>query len=194
MAKPRNYQSEYRRRIERALANGLSRSQARGHAKGSETPIRPKPRSARLDNARIEAALKTLRAKGYITSAAREHRISPERLRRELLSEGLAKRSGRRWVITDNRPRQMVAYTTTGVRLLALPGYEASSPVGRHTAAVPRFLRTQDMSLLDPFKGMSVRDVDGKFYELETDPNALYMLSQMGDDVFEQVYRIVAQG
>lgn len=194
MAKPRNYQSEYLRRIERALAKGLSRSQARGHAKGSETPIRPKPRSAQLDNARIEAALRTLRARGHITSAARENRISPERLRRELLSEGLAKRSGRRWIITDDRPRQVVAYTTTGVRLLVLPGYEATSPVGRHTAAVPRFLRTQDLALLDPFKGMSVRDVEGKLYELETDPNALYMLHQMGDEVFEQVYRIVAQG
>ena len=53
MAAGRNYSEEYRRRIERALARGLSRSsQARGHARSGEAPIRrassnPMPSSKR---------------------------------------------------------------------------------------------------------------------------------------------------
>lgn len=38
MAKPRDYKAEYRRRIEKGLARGLTRSQASGHPKEGELP------------------------------------------------------------------------------------------------------------------------------------------------------------
>ena len=37
--KKRDYRAEYRRRIERGIAKGLSLSQARGHPKTNEKPV-----------------------------------------------------------------------------------------------------------------------------------------------------------
>lgn len=42
MAKPRDYKAEYQRRIERNLAKGYSRSQARGHARTRELRVSDK--------------------------------------------------------------------------------------------------------------------------------------------------------
>jgi hypothetical protein len=58
-------------------------------------------------------------------------------------------------------------------------------------AAVKEFLRTNDASNLDPFKGEWVTDVNGRDYPFETHPNALYRLHASGIPPFEEVYRLV---
>jgi hypothetical protein len=68
MAGQRNYAAEYQRRLANAARRGLSRSQARGHAKAGEAPIhglRP------VDRERLENALKAYRQSGRQTEAAR---------------------------------------------------------------------------------------------------------------------------
>ncbi len=101
MPRQRDFKAEYQRRIANALKRGLSRSQARGHAKAGEKPVRAKPVQS---DARLEDALKLLRQTGNQSLAAKEAGVSAERFRRFLRSNGLAERQGRQWRITDNPP------------------------------------------------------------------------------------------
>lgn len=189
MARQRDYRAEYQRRLARAAAKGLSRSQARGHAKAGEAPIRA--RKAVKSDDRLEAALKALRRVGKQTAAAREAGVSPERLRRFLRENALAERRGRTWRITDRRLRQMRVLTDGRSKMLTISGFDQASVVGSHLAAVRRFIETNDIGELEPFRARSVKDAAGKSHPLETDPNSLYRLAAAGSEGFEQVYRLI---
>ena len=191
MSQARDFKAEYQRRVARALSKGLSRSQARGHAKASEPPIRP-PKARSPPDARLEDALRNLRSTGSQSAAAKEAGVSAERFRRFIREYDLAKREGRKWVHSDNRVREIPAVTTEGELTLKVAGFEAASLVGKHDAAVKAFLDTQDISLLDPFRGVSVKDTAGRRHFLETNPNALYRLAASGSEVFEQIYKIIS--
>lgn len=184
----RDFKAEYSRRLARAYAKGLSRSQARGHARAGEPPIRAPP--AKPADPRLEEALKALRRIGSQSAAAKETGISPERLRKFLREEELAKREGRRWAFTDQRPRLMTAITTKGSREITVAGFDQASLIGKHNAAGGKFLETNDASLLAPFRGLSVKDTSGKTHFLETNPNALHRLASSGAETFEMVYRL----
>ncbi|MBY0612137.1 MAG: hypothetical protein K2P80_08125 [Beijerinckiaceae bacterium] len=129
---------------------------------------------------------------GSQSAAAKEAGVSTERFRRFIREHDLAKRQGRTWIYSDHRVRLMPAITTEGALLLKVAGFEAASLIGKHDAAVKAFLDTQDVSLLDPFKGVSVKDTAGRTHLLETRPNALYRLAASGSEVFEQIYKIVS--
>ncbi|HEX4738684.1 MAG TPA: hypothetical protein VH331_14095 [Allosphingosinicella sp.] len=189
MARRRDYKAEYERRLARAAAKGLSRSQARGHARAGEAPIRTRKPIKGED--RLEAALKALRRTGKQGDAAKEAGVSPERLRRFLRENALAERRGRRWQITDQRLRHMRVLTAGQSKMLRISGFDQASVVGSHLAAVRRFLETNDIAELEPFKGRSVKDAAGKSHPLETDPNSLYRLAAAGGEGFEQVYRLI---
>lgn len=189
MPRKRDYRQEYQRRLVNAAKRGLSRSQARGHAKAGEAPIRVR-KSIKSDD-RLEAALKALRRVGKQTAAAREAGVSPERLRRFLRENALAERRGRTWRITDRRLRQMRVLTDGRSKMLTISGFDQASVVGSHLAAVRRFIETNDIAELEPFKGRSVKDAAGNSHPLETDPNSLYRLAAAGSEGFEQVYRLI---
>jgi len=189
MARQRNYKAEYQRRLKRAAARGLSRSQARGHARAGEKPIRG---SKTISNdERLEAALKLLRNVNKQGLAAKTAGVSPERFRRFLRENSLAKREGRSWLITDRRPRRMTVITEREVKNLTLADPEQLSLNGRHLAAVQQFLRSNDIELLRPFEGRSVVDARGRPHPLETNPNTLHRLASAGSEVFHEVYRLV---
>lgn len=187
MARERDYKAEYQRRIAKADQQGLSRSQARGHARASEAPIRPQPVKS---DERLEAALKLLRQTGNQGRAAKEAGISAERFRNFLRSNSLAERQGKRWHITDNRSRRMTVISDGEARAVTLRDFEQSSLNGRHLAAVGAFVRSNDIDLLRPFEGQSVIDVTGQAHPLETDPTALYRLHNAGSEVFHEIYRL----
>jgi hypothetical protein len=188
MPKQRDYKREYRQRIERAAARGLTRSQARGHARSGEAPIRPRTERNRDS---LEAALRALRQSGNQSDAARSAGISTERFRRFLRANSLAERRGKSWVFADNRKRQMPVISGGVVKTRTLRGFDQASLNGRHLAAVRHFLSSSKIEFLLPFEGLSVIDARGKSHPLETDPNVLHRLASAGSEVFHDVYRLI---
>lgn len=188
MPRQRSYKDEYQRRIASAAKRGLSRSQARGHARPGEAAVRPAPPK---DRHRLEAALKSMRHSGSQVAAAKAHNISPERLRRYVRENDLAARKGRGWHFTDDRLREMQVISEGEIRREKLAGFEQASLNGSHLTAVKAFLSSNDADLLRPFVGRTVTDAKGKTHPLETDPNALHRLASAGDSVFHQIYRLV---
>jgi hypothetical protein len=194
MARQRDYQAEYARRIARGTARGLSRSQARGHPKGSEAPASiaasaPKPRP-KADPA-LEAAILAMNRGGSLTQAARDARVSPERLRRHLISKSLAFKQGTRWALADNRPRRVPMIKGSGTNAIIVPGFDEASRVGRHHNAIGQFLRSQDLSALEPFQGQGVTDIAGRFHPFETNPNALIRYALKDEPEFHEIYQII---
>jgi hypothetical protein len=189
MARSRDYKAEYRRRIANAAKRGLSRSQARGHARSGEAPVRPARASASDD--RLEAGLRILRQTGSQALAAKQAGVSPERLRRFLRENALAERSGKTWRITDPRLRRMSVLSEGAVREMILPGFDQASLNGQHLAAVRLFLSSNDIEMLLPFEGLAVTDAKGRAHPLETNPNALHRLAAAGSELFHEIYRLI---
>jgi hypothetical protein len=96
MKSKRNYAVEYARHIARAVTRGLSKSQARGHPKPAETVTGSKRTAKPLEDDRLQLALKVLRQEKSLTAAAREAKVSPERLRRYATEKNIIERRGRR--------------------------------------------------------------------------------------------------
>jgi hypothetical protein len=188
MQKSRDYKKEYQRRIANAAKRGLSRSQARGHARTGEAPI--KSRLA-MPDMKLEAALKALRNLGNQTSAARSAGVSPERLRRFLRENALAERTGKTWRITDMRPREMMVISNGGTTQRLLRGADEASLNGKYLNAVKAFLNSNDVGFLLPFRGRSVIDAKGQTHLFETDPNTLYRLAHAGSEAFHEIYRLI---
>lgn len=192
MSRTRDHKAEYARRLAKAEGNGLSRSQARGHARTGESAVRST--SATTGGVRFEAALKLYRQSGNQASAAKAAGIAPERLRRFLRENVQVEGRGRSLKIIDDRPRIMTVATAGEYRQLRLRGFDQASLNGRHEAAIGQFLSSNDRSLLTPFEGKSVVDTAAKSHPLETDPNALYHLAHAEDGHFPEIYKLVSNG
>lgn len=191
MVRTRDYKTEYARRIANAESRGLSRSQARGHARTGETQIWGQ--KIRGD-VRLEAALKVFRQTGNRTAAAKSVNIAPERLRRFLRENVQIEGRGRALKIIDDRFREMTVISNGKADVLRLRGFDQASLNGQHLAAVGHFLKTNDHEFLLPFEGRAVIDAKGKSHPLETDPNELHRIASLGSDVFHEIYRLVLTG
>ncbi len=189
MARKRDYKAEYARRIANAKKRGLTRAQARGHARAGERPIRGS--KVERGEASLEAALKALRRTGTQVAAAKEAGVSVERFRRFLRENKLATRKGKTWIISDPATRQMLVISSGEARTRKLAGLEQASLNGRYLAAVKAFINSNDADLLSAFVGKSVHDTSGHEHPLETDPNTLYHLAASGSEIFEDIYRLV---
>ena len=184
-------QQEYLIRIARGLAGGKSRSQARGHAKASDLTQRNAPLfKDRRDP--LEQALKLMKQGASQRDAAKRVGVSTERLRRFAAENTEAKRQGRLWIILDRRLVTVLMATRGKMRDVTLT-HDASSDIGRHWAAINRFLEAQDLSYLSPFVGLGLRDVKGRFHPFETRPNILRKLDSAGELSFIDIYRQTAQ-
>jgi hypothetical protein len=187
----RNYVAEYARRIAHAVAKGLSKSQARGHPKAAEAVIGTKRVAQPVEDDRLQLALKVLRQEKSLTAAAREAKVSPERLRRYASDKNIIERRGRRWIVRRELPRRMLLFSDGKTLQVVVGDFASASKVGRFMAAVSAFLRTNNPAGLRQFEGASVADISGKVHPFETRPNALYRLASAHDQSFEHIYRIV---
>lgn len=191
MARKRDYKAEYQRRIARGLARGLSRSQARGHPRAGERFIEPPPKPTAPDP-KLEEAFKLLRSGQSLTKAARATHVSRERFRRYVAAKGLARLEGRRWVITDDRPRRIPILTKGRQRELIVPDLKEASRAGGYWDAAGRFVRTNDRKIITEFEGQGVIDTKGRFHPFETDPNELHRLAAMDAPAFHEIYEIIS--
>jgi hypothetical protein len=173
-----------------AGARGLSKSQARGHARSSEAAITAPRATGPLDD-KLIAALRNFRTTNNLSAAAREARVSRERFRRFLGAEQVAKRDGRAWTITDNLIRELDMISAGRRQLVRVRGFDAASTIEKHNAAVRKFIRHRDPSFLAPFADVVITDSAGRHHTLETRPNTLLRLASSGGDGFEAVYRII---
>lgn len=188
--KPRDFRAEYKRRITNAAKRGLSRSQARGHARAGEKPLRPKKNTSRNIPAKVQAAIKGIQQGSSLSAAAREARIAPERLRRFLYDHDLAKRAGRAWRFTDNLQREMNVTSNGEDKLVRFSDFEQASLNGRHQAAIKAFVNNNDPDFLTSFIGQSVIDASGIAHPLETDRNTLFRLRLTDERPFHEIYRL----
>jgi hypothetical protein len=187
----RDYKAEYRRRIARSAAKGISRSQARGHPKPSETAISSKRPPRPIEDDRLQLAFRVLRQEKSLSAAARAAKISPERLRHFATERDIIERQGRRWIVRHQLPRRMLLFSDGKAVPVVVGDFASASKVGRFMSAVSAFLRTNNPTGLREFEGASVADVSGKIHVFETRPNALYRLASAHDQSFEHIYRIV---
>ena len=192
--KIRDYAAEYQRRIARAIANGFSRTQARGHPKAGESfisgPPSPRPpKFAKGSSASIaaidprrpeERAIKAMRKGANLKNAAASEGISQEKLRRYLKENTQASYKGRRWLIVDERARQFPFYSDGRLVTAWLKGAELED-AGKFMQAIKTFLAFGNEKVLKPFEGQGVRDIHGTFHPFETDPNVLYELDNAGE-------------
>jgi len=187
----RDYKSEYARRIDRGLAKGASRSQARGHPKVGETATGAKQPPRTIEDDRLQLAFKVLRQEKSLTAAARAAKVSPERLRHYATQRDFIERHGRRWIVRHDLPRRMRLFSGGEELPVVVGDFESASKIGRFMSAVAHFLRTNNPAGLREFEGASVTDVSGKTHPFETRPNTLYRLASAHDQSFEHIYRIV---
>lgn len=191
MARKRDYKKEYARRIGSGKARGLSRSQARGHPKATERYATGKSATPQADD-QLEDALRNLRQGQSLKQSAKDAGVSEERFRRFVKGHQLANFVGRRWTLQDNRPRRVPMIKGGQQTAIIVPGFSEASNIGKHHNAIGLFLRTNDPSSLQAFKGRSVKDVRGKTHPFETDPNALYRLAAKDEPAFHEIYQIVS--
>jgi hypothetical protein len=192
MPSARDYKAEYARRIARGNERGLTRNQARGHPEVGKPLVSGKA-LAMPYSPELEDGVKAMRGGKSLQLAAYSLGVSPERLRRYVNSQGVGVKEGGRWRIgIDHRLRSILLFSNGQEQVITVKGYELAKQVGEYMQAVKQFLATNDASLLNPYRGHSVPDMQGAHYVFETNENTLYRLHATSDSTFESIYRIVA--
>ena len=186
---PRKHKAEYKKRAAAEKKRGPTHSQERRRAKAHKPPTKA---TLPIDDPRIEAAILEMNRGVSLTAAARTAHISRQRLRQFLTRHRLGKRKRRRWVTKDNRLRRLPVITRGRFRVLTVRGYEPARLAGEHHNAAAAFVRMNDASLIESFRGQSVQATNGRQYLLETDPNALHRIAAMDTPPFHEIYEIIS--
>lgn len=184
----RNFEKEYKDRIARGRARGLSVSQARGHARSGE--IRRKTLTIADPSDPRECALTLMKAGKTQKVAAKSAGVSVKTLRRYLKENTTVKRKGRKVIIIDRRPVMMLILSLDNPNPYWVPVHKkAASKISHHWNAINRFIKTNKVSHLKPYKDRGVFDANRKYHPWETRPNILRKLDSIGELSFVDIYR-----
>ncbi len=191
MARKRNYKEEYKRRLARGKARGMSPAQSRGHPRKGE-PLLSSPKALPKSDAQIEAAIKLMRDGASMARAAKNEQISARRLGQFIRAHKIARFKGRNWVWSDRRIRQ-VPFLVSGQQVaIKVPDFETASQVGNFYNDVHRFLNSNDPRHLGKYIGKHVKDIRGRTLEFETNASTLYRFADRDEPAFHEIYRVVA--
>src|SRR5215831_13180473 len=139
--KRKNGAEIYRRRIERGLAKGLSKAQARGHGGPGRRQV--------IDDRHFQEGLKAVRKGEGLTKAAKSIHVAPETLKNYFKQVGIeVKRVGRKTQIVRDDSSKRVLIFSQGREFKITVNFDNASKVGRYQNAVKRFLETNNRSAL----------------------------------------------
>jgi len=191
MATTRDYKAEYKKRIERGQARGLSPRQISGHYRPSDTKLNERVKEDTPDTL-FERAITLIRKQTLTQSqAAKEVGVSPKKLDAFIKEKGILTekqtvtkvvrgkdnqektvRTRQRVITSDPRIRQMDTFTN-GKREKVRMSYDMSRKNGSYTNDVKNAIAKNDPGILDKWKGETITDVNGNIIPFETDLSKL---------------------
>lgn len=178
----------YQQRIDRLMALGYSRAQARGHPRLGEPRIsdigRLPPRTRVM-----ERAVDALAGGATLAVAARSSGVSTRRLSQYVKLHNLARRTGRAWLVADRRIREFPVASEGRWVEAKLQGKAELSKAGRALALQHRALEEADPAHLAPLIGDGVTDANSRFIPFMTDMNALFALFNQEEPIFPEIYQ-----
>jgi len=122
--------------------------------------------------------------------AAKSAGVSVKTLRRYLKENTTVKRKGRKVIIIDRRPVMMLILSLDNPNPYWVPVHKkAASKISHHWNAINRFIKTNKVSHLKPYKDRGVFDANRKYHPWETRPNILRKLDSIGELSFVDIYR-----
>lgn len=134
-----------------------------------------------------EKALTLMKGGVSQADAAKAVGISSQRLARYRAKNTRSVKKDGKWFIRDRRPAEMHIASKAKQFPIAVP-YRSKSTIGLYWNAVNRFLTSNSVKELRSFDGRIVRDILGKRFILETDPNTLRMMDAIGELNFLEIY------
>ena len=195
----RDYRAEQARRIRNGLAKGLTRTQARGHAKAGETPaskIGKETKRVKPDGM-LEGALLAMRGGKSLTIAAKEARVSRERLASYIRTYAGAVREGKSWNFDDRRSRRVpiLEANQTRYQVNRVRGLEAARLAGQHYDDARRLIEHPDQlfAFRDRWEGTALIDVNGNAHLLSTDYNEISRMLSADEPDWSRIYKIYMQ-
>jgi len=180
-----------------------SLSQLRGHPKEHERPISQikeleifKRSWDSLSPSEMEQrelslkAISLMRRKGSSLSQASEDvGISPSSV---IKNTNALKKVNGRWIAkTSDRISRVMKICEGGKEFaIEIKDSRHASTIGRYHSAIGEFFHTGDESVLEPFEGKRVRDANGNWHVLETDPESLYEIREARvEEEFYTIYK-----
>jgi hypothetical protein len=196
--------SPYKRAIIRRkeMHPNATLSQLRGHPRKGQRPLsklstNPVHRISYSNltvrekeiRSRANEVLQLMRRKGYsLSRASNEVGITPNAV---INNTGALRKVGSRWTVKkhDSLERTMVIFSNGRTYIITVKDSRHASLIGRYHNAVKMYRNTGDVSYLKPFKGKRVKDNDGMWHTLETDPKTIYDIQERTpNEEFIEIY------
>lgn len=135
------------------------------------------PREKYLRDRSLEVLSEARRTGKSLTRIAREYGISSDAV---MLNTDAFKKKNGRWIPKkyDRISRTMKINENGRESSIEIADSRTASLMGRYHSAVGQFLGSGNRQLLAPFKKRRIKDVQGRYHILETDPEALREINE----------------